>query len=152
MTGEIDWEAWSREAVTLMHQRNREWPERYDVPSGGRWHWDMETAELTFEREASPLVAEICVIGTTSVAEGTFLWAWANESTPAGAQRRLDEVRAFGELHDLYLLCEAEQPGGRPEALELLALAGRILDAPGVFISPGEDVSVYMVILGFKNG
>src|SRR5687767_7024312 len=128
--GATDWAAWSREAVQLMRRRNADWEQRFTL-QGCPFVWDLETASIRFERTLDDVVASICLVGTTSSPEGTFLWAWANEAIPSVTRRGLDLVRAFGAKHDLSVLTTAELPGGRPEALEMVAIAGRVLDADG---------------------
>jgi hypothetical protein len=72
----------------------------------------LATAELSFERDADHVVADLCLVGTASEMAGTFLWAWANDAIPAGAKLGLDAVRSFGTTHDLPLLTTPEWPGG----------------------------------------
>ena len=119
-----DWAEWSRQAVAAMKAQNEAWVARFAL---GRspYRWNLDTAELIFERASDRVVADICVVGTVSAAEGTFLWAWANEAIPPGTQRGLELVRTFGETHDLPLLVTPEWAGGRADGLEMLAVAGR---------------------------
>ena len=131
-----DWAQWSREAVKLMQERNRAFVERFAI-SGQSFRWDLEAAQIVFVSGERAVVADLAVVGSTSQVEGTFLWAWANETIPPEARKRMDEVRVFGEGHDLGLLTTAEWPGGRAEGLEMLAVAGRVLDAEGVFVGQG---------------
>lgn len=145
-----DWAAWGREAVRLMQARNDAWQQRFSLTSN-RFRWDIATATLRFEREHDEVIATICLVGTTSLAKGTFLWAWANESVPEVARRGLDRVRAFGEQHGLSLLTRPEFPGARPEGLEMVAVAGRVLDAEGVWIDPGSDVMCYFTLSDFRT-
>jgi hypothetical protein len=128
-----DWRAWSAEAVSLMQARNREWVDRHHL-AGAPYFWDLATATIAFNRSSIRVVADLCVIGTASKVEGTFLWAWANETISAEAKRGLEKVRAFGLEHDLGLLTRSELAGGRAEGLEALAIAGRVLKADGVWV------------------
>jgi hypothetical protein len=147
--GTTDWAAWSREAVQLMQKRNAEWQARFALERCP-FSWDLNTACIRFQRGTDDVLASICLVGTTSASDGTFLWAWANEAIPAAAQKGLDLVRAFGAKHDLGLLTTGEFPGGRPEALEMLAVAGRVLEAEGVFIDAGPDVTCFFALSGFR--
>jgi hypothetical protein len=117
----------------------------------------LATAELSFERDADHVVADLCLVGTASEMAGTFLWAWANDAIPAGAKLGLDAVRSFGTTHDLPLLTTPEWPGGRAEGLEMLAIAGRVQDATGGFVVPtflvadvGATARWYAETLGFR--
>lgn len=142
---EDDWAKWSREAVTIAQERNRAFVERFAI-SGQAFRWDLEAAQIAFVSGQYAVVADLSVVGSTSQAEGTFLWAWANQAIPRRAQERMHEVRIFGERHDLGLLTTAEWPGGRAEGLEMLAVAGRVLDAEGVFVAPDGDRTLFFTL------
>jgi hypothetical protein len=144
-----DWSAWSRDAVALMQRRNRDWRDEFAL-SNEPFHWDLDSATIRFRRASDEIVASLVLVGTTSEHEGTFLWAWANETIPDAATRGLDAVRRFGKDNDLPLLTDAEFPGSRPDALEVLAIAGRILDADGVFIDSTGDVTCFFALKDFR--
>jgi hypothetical protein len=132
-----------------MQGRNAAWMRDYGL-QGRHYHWSLDDAALVFPSESGDVVADICVIGSVSLSDGTFLWAWANATIPAHARRGLERVREFGESNGLGLLVEAEWPGGRPEGLEMAAIAGRVLDANGVWIAPGEDVTLFFALSNFR--
>ena len=147
---EMDWAAWSREAVSRLQERNRGWMERFGLDAGAPYRWDLERATLTVSRGDDAVVADLCLVGTASATAGTFRWAWANDELPAAMRRRLDEVRSFGHEHDLPLLKDAEWPGGRAEGLEMLAIAGRVLDAEGAWVEEDGDVTTFMLLSRFR--
>jgi hypothetical protein len=145
----IDWSAWSREAVAIMQQRNDAWQARFEL-TDAPFDWDLESATIRFQRDDDQVVASLCLVGTTAESEGTFLWAWANDAIPSAGIRGLDAVRRFGETNGLALLTSAELRGARPQALEILAIAGRILNAEGVFIAPAGDVTCFFALDAFR--
>ncbi len=143
-----DWSGWSREAGRLMQERNAAWQERFRL-GGHAYRWHLDPATLRFERESDAVVARVCVVGTASEHEGTFLWSWANEAIPATARLGLEAVREFGARHGLLLLTTPEFKGGRAEGLEVLAVSGRVLDAQGVFVDRKGDVTMFFALMGF---
>jgi hypothetical protein len=145
-----DWGAWSAEAVSMMQSRNREWIDLHHL-AGAPYFWDLNTATIAFDRSSSRVVADLCAIGTVSKVEGTFLWAWANETIPTEAKRGLEKVRAFGLEHDLGLLIMPELAGGRAEGLEALAIAGRVLQADGVWVDERGDVTIFLAMFNFRE-
>jgi hypothetical protein len=145
-----DWRAWSAEAVSMMNARNRAWVDRYHL-AGAPYFWDLATATLAFNRNSSCVVADLCVVGTASKVEGTFLWAWANETIATEAKRGLEKVRAFGLEHDLGLLTTPELAGGRAEGLEALAIAGRVLEADGVWVDERGDITLFFALFNFRE-
>jgi len=132
-----------------MQGRNNDWVARFAL-TAEPFHWDLETATLRFQRAHDQVVASLCLVGTTSEFEGTFLWAWANETIPPAAIQGLERVQEFGKAHDLSLLTEAEFPGSRPDGLELVAIAGRILDADGTFVAADGDVTRFFTLSAFR--
>jgi hypothetical protein len=141
---------WSREAVQIMQERNRAFLERFAL-SGNAFRWDLEAAQIAFVSGERAVIADIAVAGLTSQSDGTFLWAWAHEAIPPQARQGMDEVRVFGARHDLGLLTTAEWPGGRAEGMEMLAVAGRVLDAEGVFVAPDGDRTLFFTLHRFRT-
>jgi hypothetical protein len=144
-----DWTEWSRQAVAAMQARNEAWIARFN-PDRAPYRWDLITAELLFERETDQVVADLCVVGTVSELEGTFLWAWDNDAIPATAKRGLDVVRTFGATHDLPRLITPEWPGDRADGLEMLAIAGRIQDASGGFVDQESGLLLFFTLHQFR--
>ncbi len=133
-----------------MQERNDAWIRSYGL-AGRRYHWNLHEAQLRFRSESDEVTCDICMIGSVSRSEGTFCWAWANEAIPSCAQRGLASVREFGESHALELLIRPEWPGGRPEGLEMAAVAGRILDAEGVWIAETGDLILFFALSNFRR-
>ena len=144
-----DWGEWSRAAVALMDQRNQEWIATFQL-TGAPYHWHLDPPALEFKRPFDYVQADLCCIGSVSQQEDSFLWSWANDSIPPCAKVGIDRVRAFGQRHGLSLLATASWQGGRAEGLEMLALSGRILNADGVWIAPGDDVTMFFALSDFR--
>jgi len=144
-----DWHEWSRQAVAEMQARNRAWIERFSLERAP-YHWDLDSAVLTFQRAGDCVTADLCVIGTAFSAQRIFRWAWADETIPTVARRGLDLVRAFGEKHDLPLLITPEWSGGRAEGLEMVAVAGRIQGASGAFVDQAVDLTLFFTLSNFR--
>ncbi len=145
-----DWAEWSREAVRLMQARNAEWMSRYGVTTRTSYRWDLQSATISLARERDDVVSTLTCVGTASASAGTFLWAWANPAIPDAARAGLNRVRAFGIENALSLLTEPEVAGGKPEGLELAAVAGRITDASGVFVDAGDDTTCFFLLRDFR--
>lgn len=94
--------------------------------------------------------ASICVVGTVTDSDGSFLWSWANDSLPQGARKGIEQVQEFGRANDLSLLFEPCCTGGHPQAQELLAISGRILDSAGTFFDKTDGVGIYFLLSDFQ--
>lgn len=134
------WAAWSRESVRWLQERGRDLKERRGLGDGTTYQWDLDRCLITFETPTAGRVElEIVCVGTTA-ADGTFLWGWANETHPERSRAAMREVQDFGVRHDLGLLIDPMWEGGHGEALEMLAIAGRVLDADGFWVEPESGV------------
>jgi len=113
--------------------RTRDLLSRHGLTTGSRYHWDLAAGEIRFGEVAFGLTA----VGTVS--GDSFMWAWANESIPDGSKKGIERVQQFGQENDLGLLLTPCAAGGLAQAKECLAIAGRVLDASGVWIDRTED-------------
>src|SRR5262245_29388379 len=147
---ESAWSDWSRDAVRLMQERNEAWVRDYGL-QGCHYQWSLDSAQMVFRSGASEVVADICVVGSVSEAEGTFLWAWANESIPPHSRRGLERVREFGERNALELLTSPEWPAAGAEGLEMAAIAGKILDASGLWIDTFKGVTWFFALSSLRR-
>lgn len=146
-----DWGEWSREAVQLMQERTNAWVRDYSLQDR-HYHWSLDDAKLVFPSEGDEVIADICVLGSLSVSEGTFLWAWANEAIPSQARRGLERVREFGEENGFEPLTKPEWSADRADGLEMTAIAARVLDAAGVWVAPTGDVTLFFALSNFRRG
>ena len=142
-----DWAAWSREAVEMMQARNAEWPLQFGLQANPKYRWDLDRALLELQGPLHEVIATICLVGTSSEEEGSFVWSWANEAIPRQHGEALEAVHDFGRENHLSLLTTARIPGGRPEALECLCIAARLQRAVGTFIDQQGDVTLYFTLL-----
>lgn len=133
-----------------MQARNEAWIDGFAL-AGVPYTWNIDQARLRFARESGAVVADLCVVGTASASDGTFLWAWANDGVPKQAWQRLHAVIGFGQQHGLDLLTTPEWSGGQPEGLEMLGVAGRILDAEGTFVDTHGDLTMFFLLFDIRE-
>jgi len=131
-----DWSAWSNEAVRLLGERGRTLLERLGVGADAAYDWDLDRALITFNES---IQLKLICVGTTAD-DGTFLWSWANDALPENSRRVMMEVHDYGHDHDLGLLLEPKIQGAHSEALEMMAIAGRVLNADGYWIEPASGL------------
>lgn len=119
---------WRQEAFDQLQARNDRLEEEYRLGSWERWHYDLPTASLTFSAAGVPkVIAEIQVAGTTSMAAGNWLWAWANSEW--------DRVIDAGDLSLNGI------------GWELTAAAARVSNAMGAYRPPrDEGGGLYLLI------
>ena len=133
-----------------MQDRNEAWLRDYGLRDC-RYDWSLGDARLIFTTDSGTVSADIRVIGSASLSKGTFLWSWANETIPPQARCGPESVRAFGSRYGLTLLVTPEWPAGRDDALEIAAVAARLLDASGAWIEALEDVTLFFALSNFRR-
>jgi hypothetical protein len=142
-----DWEAWSKEAVQLMLERNAQWPQQFHLSTPLQHQWDLDAATLLLDDGQRKVLATVCLVGSSSKEEGSFVWSWANPAIPTQHALALEVVHDFGRNNQLALLTTPRIQGGLPEAMECLCIAGRLQHAIGTFIDRQGDISLYFTIL-----
>ena len=145
MPAETDWGEWSREAARRMQIRNDALIERFQLAET-HYRWNLELGRMGFLLQTEAVVAEICVVGSISDAAGTFLWEWDNDAVTPISIARLAPFREFGDTQDLRRLTTPEWAGAHSDGLEMLAVAGRILDAEAVWIERDGDRTFYFTL------
>lgn len=155
IVSELIWSAYLSNSREELLAKNDAYLARLGLQLGMRYDWDFREASIVWSRNEKALArASIVVIGT--LAEGKFLWSWADEDIPPTATKGIEKVRAFGELHGIRRLCEEEWPAYPADADNMTAVSVRVLGARGHFRARVEDVSVYFALMrvhreGFLN-
>lgn len=140
-----DWAAWSRESVARIQAVGDSFQERHGLHAGTAFQWDLDAASITFETSGGRRSFRLVCVGTVAP-DGTFLWGWANETHPESSRLAMQQVREFGETHDLGLLVEPMWEGQHAAALEMLAISGRILQPDGFWVEP--ETGIYLLLFG----
>lgn len=142
-----DWAAWSREAAESMVARNALWPQEMGLHEPLQCSWDLERSLIVFEAPLHEVIATVCLVGTSSDTENSFVWSWANEAIPVQHGQALEVVHDFGREHKLALLTTPSLQGGKPVAMECLGIAARLQRAVGTYVDQRGDVALYFSIL-----
>jgi hypothetical protein len=93
---------WRHDAVHQLQDKNARLKAEIRLGDWPRYDYDVDTGTLIFsDQGASKVIAEIQIVGTTSVKAGNWLWAWANSDCPSERVTDAELVRAFGEEHGI---------------------------------------------------
>jgi hypothetical protein len=90
-------------------------------------------------------------LGSITGPGGTWLWGWANESVPAVATKRLNEVRRYGEAHGFPKLTEAEWKPEGNDGHDVMVVSASILDAPACFHDHHQNLALFFALFGLKR-
>lgn len=127
---------WAHDAVHELIEKNERLKADFQLEQWSRWDYDMDARTLTFsDADVPKVVAEIRLIGSTSIELKNWQWSWANVHWPASVCEGVEVLREFGEEHRIEELTngwvDAEdltQLGWR-----LSAVAARQMDGLGVY-------------------
>jgi hypothetical protein len=144
------WGAWSRASVRLMRVRNATLVRDLGLRSRSQ-RWQLDSPWMVIEsRHGGRVVADVCVIGSSSPA-GTFRWAWASNDIPAHARGGMERVREFGEMNGLDPMTAPECPASRAQAIELAAVAARLLNASGLWVESAGERTIFLALSGVRR-
>lgn len=132
-----DWYSnWRHDAVHELIEKNARVKAQFGLSDWGRYDYDLDAGTLIFsERGAPRVIAKIQLVGSTSIREGNWQWAWANSQLPPALVVDSRFARAFGEEHGLVELTQGFQEGDDLNALgwALTAVTTRLAGAPGAY-------------------
>ena len=138
-----DWyRDWRHDAVHQLQKKNARLKSEFGLGSWPRFDYDMDAGTLIFsEGGVAKVIAEIQIVGTTSVKANNWLWAWGNSHWPAECVADSKLVRAFGEKHAIDELSHSYVESDDLGALgwELSAVMVRLTDAPGAYRPPRNE-------------
>ena len=112
---------------------------------GATWDVDLDAGVITFvNKRGWKIRAPVQVIGTRSLADGTWLWGWDHPSIPADRAADARLVRAFGEKQRLAALTTRKIEASEDEAWDFTALAAYLSGANGAYRGPTGQAQVFM--------
>ena len=129
-----------------MHARTEALLQRHHIARGAPFLWDLEAATLGVVSQGHEVELGLVCVGTLSHASGTFRWGWANRYLAAASTARMQEVRAYGEAHGLPRLADVEWSAEPDEAFAMMAVAGVVLGAEGMWTDRSGPVTLYFVL------
>jgi hypothetical protein len=108
------------------------------------WEADLEAGEIIFTSEKVRAKAALQIIGTLNQNDGTWLWAWANESIPENLCTHAYAVKAYGEKHGISKFCSDKFQCTEAEAWEFTALGCKLGGGQGAYRGPAGSTLVYI--------
>lgn len=121
--------------------------ERYGLSGDVQYDWSLDEARITWSRSGKVfLTGRLTMLGSVSLSQQTWLWAWANESLPSAVLGDIEQVRRFGEVNGFPVL---PWPGFTydPELVaEARMVAASVLDAEGLWADSTDDTQLHFAI------
>jgi len=133
---------WRHDAFHEMQEENARLQSEFRLDECTRFDYDVVAGTLIFSNDGVPkVIAEIQIVGTTSVQSGNWLWAWANADWPRERVVDSERVRAFGAEHGICELMHDYVEEGDLNALgwALTAVMMRVTGAVGAYRPPRDE-------------
>jgi hypothetical protein len=116
---------------------------RYDLNVEERW--------LRFHvPEHLDVVSEVEIVGSLSVAEGTWLWAWGNSWIADALKLRSQSVQGFGTERNWPRLVNPEWQAAKLDAEQMVAVAAEITMAEAFWRDRKPDRDYYFLLYNTK--
>ena len=142
-----EWKTFVSDCCRELARKNEQLWERLSLSSYKRWDWNQDSTELVFSNDGVPgVIARIAFVGGYSTKSDTWQWAWANFSLVDAIRDPSIAVRDFGEQHNFALLTVPKWPATQEDGWHMAAVAARILCAEGVYRTPSDYGSTFMVL------
>ncbi|WP_418961122.1 DUF6882 domain-containing protein [Streptomyces tritici] len=142
-----DWEAAVRAAHERAGARQARMVEDHGLSGDVQYHWSLDDARITWSRAGRVfLTGRLTLIGTVSLTQQTWLWAWANDALPPAVVGDIARVRAYGEAHDFPVLPWAGFRYDPELVAEARLVAASVLDAEGLWADTSDDVQLHFLV------
>jgi len=109
------------------------------------WLLDQDEGQLTFKFPGRSTTAPVQIIGTYNVANGTWLWAWANPLIADHLKADALRLKTYGEHWGIPRLTSAEWPAQESDCWYMAALACQLVAAQGAYRGPAADSHTLIV-------
>ena len=115
--------------------------------------YDLNTEErlLRFQLSEHPdVVSEIEIVGSLSIVEGTWLWAWGNPWIADLLKQRSQNVRQIGTERQWPRLANPEWQATQLDAEQMVAVAAEITMAEAFWRDRKPDRDYYFLLYNTK--
>lgn len=114
-------------------EKSKKVDDEFKLASYSRWDFAQESGQLVFsDNGIRKVVADVQIAGDWS-ANGTWLWAWSNDSINKSLKKEMSKVRKFGQEKQFFELVNPELTVPLENAWTLTAIAGYLINAKTAF-------------------
>jgi hypothetical protein len=109
------------------------------------WRLDQDTGLITFTGPSGIITsAPAQIVGSFNTVEGTWLWAWDNESVNPKLRVHAALTREYGEKHGIGELTSRKISTTEDKCWEFAALTCHLGNYQGAYRGPGGDTMVFI--------
>lgn len=132
------------EGTSMQEQTTQAHIDHWGMGGAERWDVDQEVGEIVFTFPDKVVTAPVQMIGSYSQAGRTWMAAWANPAVPDRISVASEEVRAYGEEHDIPILTMAQLDADAEAAETIAAIACRITRSAGIYRAADLPIVPYL--------
>lgn len=146
------WNSFSAECCESVHDRQENLVVEYELGKHKRWDWDQDAGELIFSNDGVPaVIATIEFVGSISSISNTWLWSWANFGLSENVRTLIKKVRDFGDVKGYPRLTTPKWSAAEADGWEMTTIAAYVLDARGVYRTPGDNGFTFLAITDIRH-
>lgn len=131
--------------------KQKQLQEDYKLGSYQDYWYNQETQTLQFKNNGVvELEFNVVFIGTWAKYKNDWLWAWANNSMIDTVKEKSKQIKKLSIItgNDVFNATNIE--ANETTAWEIAAMAVHVLDAKGMYRSPGERSDLFLAIMDKK--
>jgi len=145
---EAEFEGFIARCVEDAQRKNDALDAEYGLHSFARWDDDGDRQTLVFTNpgEADALEAKVTSIGSYSLKNQTWMWAWANESLTDAAREKASVLMKLADRTGMRVFTDPHIDCDEYLAWELAAAAVDELGSLGVYREPVDHLWIFVSI------
>ena len=139
------------ESSVELTSKNATATETWGIGIADRWSADLAVGSITFHFSDHSISGPVEVLGTWSSESGTWLWAWANESLPAGVIGASIATKAYGDAHAIEALSARKLDATESVAEDLASVAVELSELAGMYRAPTDNGYLFLGFTTFEK-
>jgi hypothetical protein len=126
---------------------------QWNLPSYPRFDFDQDKGQLIFSGAMSSVVlCEIQVVGSFSIKELTWEWAWNNPYIEDKLKIDSLALKDFGAKHGIQRLTTPNWPATEDDSWDMTAIGAHTCSASGAYRAPVGNIMIFMLIKQMTAG
>ena len=142
----LEYEAFLSESNAYLKAQIEHAKEQFGIGTLPRYEYDLYRGEIWWSEVGAPKVrGRVTVVGSISTKSDTWLWSWANVHFADATLGDIEKVRDFGVAEGISKLNEQKWGADEVDGWEMTAIAARLLEAQGAYLSPDESGLLFLL-------
>ncbi|WP_339912019.1 DUF6882 domain-containing protein [Symmachiella dynata] len=119
--------------------------QQWGLGANSGWDLDQESGGIVFHfADGFKVFAPVQIIGSLNVDKQSWLWAWANPSILDPLTQQAEDLKSYGELHEIPRLMTPVWSGTNELAWAMAAFAAKLCGATGAYRAETDKGHLYM--------